>query len=220
MDDAWSEVRLRQRKVGVFLADSWRSALAAAPACLITAFVSGVVVTVLLACVPLWLSFGPHESGLVEMTASVGTALDVWTDNLLTLLVVGAAPALGLSWMIGKDLRSGSLTRRRAERGLFLVPAALALIGALYFANGVDWLGDYCSVSRWHLLVVLVHGYIELPALLLPTWSVAIIYNTQHRAPWGSLWFVLASVFLLLAAAFVEAFVTSGLINGLDPPWC
>jgi hypothetical protein len=173
---------------------------------LLLAFALGVALMLALALLP-DPGIGPATSGLDDVARTTGSAFDILERNLIALGILSAG---GLA--IGATALSRSEPHPATRTLAYLL--VLAAVLWLYFVTGVGTLATAEDVPRAALLGRLVHGYLELPALLLP-WAAVVVafHHDRRRLDWR---FVLAATAcgaaLLIPAALVETFVVPGLL--------
>jgi hypothetical protein len=173
---------------------------------LLLAFAVGVALMLALVLLP-DPGIGPSSTGLGDVARSLGGAAGIFARNLVALAILAAG---------GLAIGATALSRAEPHPAARTLAYLLVLAGVLwlYFSTGVDTLAGQEGVPRAALLVRLVHGYLELPALLLP-WAAVVVafHHDRRRLDWP---FVVAATAcgaaLLIPAALVEAFVVPGLL--------
>lgn len=169
------------------------------------AFAVGPALMAMLAVLP-DPGIGPASSGVGGLRPRLADAAGVLGANLLavTLLAAGGV-AIGLTALNRAEPRPST---RMLAYLLLLAAAAWA-----YFVSGVDSLAVDHGVARIALLGELVHGYIELPALLLPWSAVVFAFTADRRLDWRLVAVATAcAAALLVPAALVEAYCVPRLL--------
>jgi hypothetical protein len=169
------------------------------------AFGVGLALMAMLAVLP-DPGLGPSSDAIGELQPSLAAAAGVLGANLVAVALLGAG---GLA--IGLTALSREEPRPPARMLVYLL--LLAAAGWAYFVTGVDALAAREGVPRVSLLGDLVHGYLELPALLLPWSAVVFAFTADRRLDWRLVAAATAcAAALLVPAALVEAYVVPGLL--------
>lgn len=174
---------------------------------LLLAGVYGVALMLALAVGPV-IELRPAEFGFAAIERTVDEALGIWLANLAVLAAFSAVPvALRL-----RALSQGYEPRRTAIELL----ALLGLVAAAFYVNfvpGIDALAESEGTTRVYLLTVMLHGYLEFPALFLP-WAACAVEQLLPRRDAGVIVAAAAiAVVLLGAGALVEALVSPELLD-------
>jgi hypothetical protein len=171
------------------------------------AAVYGVVLMLALAVGPV-VELRPAEFGFAATERSVGEALRIWLANVAVLAAFAAVP-LGLRL---RAISQGYEPRRVAIELLALL-GLVALAFYVNFVNGVDALAESEGTSRVYLLTVMLHGYMEFPALFLPWTACAMEQFLPARSPRFLALACGAAMVLLAAGAAVEALISPELLE-------
>ena len=151
---------------------------------------------------------GPAELGFAAIERSLSEALRIWAANVAVLLAFAAVP-------FGLRLRalSQDYEPRRVSRELLALLGLVALAFYANFVNGVDALAESEGTTRVYLLTVMVHGYLEFPALFLPWTACAVEQLLPRREPRLLAVAMAAALALLAVGAIVEALVSPELLD-------
>lgn len=172
---------------------------------LAAAYGVGLVLAIMLGPV---IHVGPARTGFASTEQSIGEAARIWTANL------GVFAAFGTL--------AFALRARAFARGYEPVGVARDLLGLLavvcaffyvFFVPGADALAASEGTTRSRLLGVMVHGYVEFPALFLPWTGCAVEQLTGRREVRIPLAAAALGVALLLVGAVIEAYVSPGLLR-------
>ncbi|MDQ3935454.1 MAG: hypothetical protein M3340_12580 [Actinomycetota bacterium] len=171
------------------------------------AAVYGVVLMIALAVGPV-VRVRPAEFGFAAIERTLAEALRIWAANVAVLLAFAAVPLL---------LRVRALSQeyepRRVSRELLALLGLVALAFYLNFAPGVEALAESEGTTRVYLLTVMIHGYLEFPALFLPWTACAVEQRLPRRSPRLLVAAMAVAVVLLGAGAAVEALVSPELLD-------
>jgi hypothetical protein len=187
------------------LADSIARAPLRGALVLAAAYGVGLVVAIMLGPV---VHAGPSETGFASTEQSIGEAARIWTANLGVLVLFGGL-AFGLRWWAWVR----GYEPLQVARDLLVLLAVVCAFFYVFFVSGAEALAASEGTTRPRLLGVMVHGYVEFPALFLPWTGCAAEQLTQRRDARIPISAAALGVALLLAGALIEAYVSPGLLR-------
>jgi hypothetical protein len=151
---------------------------------------------------------GPSQTGFASTQQSIGEALRIWAANLGVLAAFG-----GLAFALRRRAFARRYEPLQVARDLLALLAVICAVFYVYFVPGAEALAASEGTTRSRLLGVMVHGYVEFPALFLPWTGCAVEQLTRRRDVRIPLAAAGLGVALLLVGAIVEAYVSPGLLR-------